>query len=766
MSGRLRPGFAGRPYDDEDGRRTVGARCHLARRLAAGVSPLKVVDLSQDIAGGFATKLLAMAGLRVVRPSGPEPPAGHPLSPQVVRTYLHAGKEDSPAPRDLVASSIIEADDIVFTTFDRGRYATWCVEGIPSRCVHVTTSAFGMSGSYSGWRGGPAAEWAAGGYLAITGDPGQPPLAGPETACGYIAGYTAAIAAEAALRQRGRTGRGQHADISAMESMLSVHQSTFSRLAVGIVRVRTGRYTEVYPLTVRPCRDGHVSLGVVTDSEFDRLVIAMGREDLVADPRFSDPASRWQHRDDLDRELDAFLSSHDADRVVDILTAHGVAVAKVVGPFGVTTNPQLEHRGFWIHPRTPAHTACMPGNPVPAATRFPSDRQPPASTPGCPPRSPDLPLAGVTVLDFTAFWAGPSATRWLADLGARVIWIERPGSRAEADWDTMDATARVMHAFHLKMNRNKQSAVLDLTQPPGQQMARRLAAGADILVENFRPGIMENFGLGARELCEVNPRLVYVSLSGFGNEGPWSGRRSYGPTIEAASSIEGRTGYPGGAPLRLGHTLPDGAGGLGGALAALRGLRERDASGAGGWFDVSQLEVYAAISGEDILASTELGRDLPRIGNRSRHGAVQGVFPCEGEDEWVAIRLTDPSEVARLGAIAGLPELTDAVGDEDVMDKRIGSYTRVRGKQQVAAELQSEGLEAFPVLKPPELARDDHLCQRGFFLDVPFRGTVVRLPGSPLHSDPPLVDPGGPAPGFGEHTGEVLTWAEGTGPTR
>jgi crotonobetainyl-CoA:carnitine CoA-transferase CaiB-like acyl-CoA transferase len=295
------------------------------------------------------------------------------------------------------------------------------------------------------------------------------------------------------------------------------------------------------------------------------------------------------------------------------------------------------------------------------------------------PRSERLPLAGVMVLDFTAFWAGPSATRSLADLGAFVIWVERPGSRVDVDLMTSDASTLVQHVFHLKMNRNKQSVVLDLSDASDQEIARRLARQADVLVENFRPGVMNDLGLGPSQLCRSNPGLVYVSLSGFGASGPWSERRSYGPTIEAASSIEGRTGYAGGEPLRLGHTLPDGAGGLVGALAALRGLRERSESGTGGWFDISQLEVYTAVSGEDLLAASMSGQPIPRIGNRSRCGSVQGVFRCRGDDEWIAIRLADQWEVERLAEVAGIPSLVEAAmaspRDGDAVERIINSYT-------------------------------------------------------------------------------------------
>jgi crotonobetainyl-CoA:carnitine CoA-transferase CaiB-like acyl-CoA transferase len=698
---------------------------------------VRVVDLATDVAGRFAAKLLAMAGLDVVRP-GPE-------DHSVLGRYLDLHK------RAVTEALLVDAD-VVFTTFDRGGVtgAGTNAAAQPRRpeCVEVTTSSFGMTGPYASWRGGPMAEWAAGGYLALTGWPDREPLIGPEHLCGYIGGYTAAIAAEAALRRREQTGRGAHVDLSTMESMLNVHQSTFSRLAAGIVRERSGRYTEVYPLVVRPCRDGYVSIGVVTDVEFDRLVIAIDRPELATDARFLDAVTRWEHRDALDAELATFLDGHDADDVVRVLDAHGLAAAKVADASDVLANPQLAHRGFWDTIAVERTHSRVPGNPVPASVAFADDGAATRLPPSFPttPRDDELPLADVTVLDFSAFWAGPSATRLLADLGARVLWVERPGSRLESDATTA-GTDLVMHFFHLKMNRNKESVVLDLTSPAGRDLARRLALDVDVVVENFRPGVMDALGLGPADLCRANPALVYASLSGFGSRGPWSARRSYGPTIEAASSIEDRTGYVGGEPLRLGHTLPDGVGGLTGALAVLRGLRERADRGTGGWFDLSQLEAYTAVGGDELLLMATTGCALERIGNRSRTGALQGVFPCAGTDQWIAIRLSEEHDAQRFADVAGVPLVSEAT---------IASYTVDRDNHDLARYLQHAGLEAFPVLTPPELLDDPNLAARGFFVDVEFGGTTFRLPGTPLHG---LADPTGPAPRFGEHTDAVLASA-------
>jgi crotonobetainyl-CoA:carnitine CoA-transferase CaiB-like acyl-CoA transferase len=705
---------------------------------------MRILDLSCDVPGRFAAKLFAMAGCDIVRPVA-APPGDADRQP--LDLYLDAHKRLEVVDQGGLAV-LVGAADLIFSSFDRGRRQGLAAVAPVRRpqCVEVITSSFGMTGPYAGWRGGPLVDWAAGGYLAITGEPDRAPLIGPENLCGYATGYTAALAAETALFEAARTGVGREVDVSAMESMLLLHQSTFSRLGAGFVRTRTGRYPETYPLTVRPCGDGYVSIGVVTNEDFDRLTLAIGRPELALDPRFADPAARIAHRDALDTEMDAFFRAHAAADIETVLTAHDVACARVASPREVLENPQLAHRRYWDRIEG---AAVAPGNPIPPAKAFagePPAREPQHLEPGAPP------LAGVRVLDLTAYWAGPAATRYLADFGAEVFWIERPAARAEPDPATADPGQRIWVLHHCKMNRNKRSVVLDLREPRAQETARRLAATVDVLVENFRPGVLARLGLGAETLCATDPGLIYVSLSGFAAQGPWGGRRSFGPTIEAASSIEDRTGYLNGAPLRLGHTLPDGIGGVVGALAAVRGLRTRGRSGRGGWYDLSQLEAYVAMSGEDILAASRFGRTFPRIGNRSRSGAVQGVFPCRGEDQWIALRLADRHDAEALAGVLGHAGPPPFGADLDTVEAAIAEMTRSHDKLVLAEALQRAGVEAFAVLSPPELTQDPHLAARRFFVRPLAAGVTRPLPGSPFRASFPLANLEGPPPRLGEHT--------------
>ncbi len=732
-----------------------------------------VLDLSCDVAGRFAARLFGWAGERVVR-IAPELD-----EPDSLTHYLDSGKERAGTAE---LPGLLGQADLVFTSFDRGRHQG-LAKGltIPESCVHVTTSSYGATGPYAAWRGGSLADWAAGGYLYITGDPEREPLAGPENACAYAAGYTAAFGAEAALIGRMRDGRGRHLDISTMESMLLLHQSTFARTQAGEVRRRTGRYTEVYPLTVLPCRKGHVSLGVVSDAEFDKMAIAMGHPEWSLDPRFVPREVRMDNRDEMDAALAEFLLRHDADEVVAILQTGGVACAKVAGTGDIAENPQLAHRGYWervpgggVMPGYPlrvfrAFEGEAPHSPLPLAggvgggpVMESEDNTPSRVESHAPLNAPSrkregdggaLPLAGVKVLDFTIFWAGPSAARTLADLGADVIWVEQPGSREDTDIEPGAKASPfdvMQHLYATKMYRGKRSIHLDLTRQEDRKAAHALARDAHIVLENYRPGVAGKLGVGPAELAEINPGLVYVSLSGWGASGPWAEWRSYGPTIEAAGSIEGRTGYRGGDPLRLGHAFPDATGGLAGALAALRGLRQRFEGKPGGWFDVSQLEVYAALSGEGILEATRHGRGIDLTGNRSRFGAVQGVFPCRGEDQWIAIRLDGADDLARFAGASHIGAA--AFGDLDRVEQEIAAFTRPRDKHELAKRLQALGLEAFPALDANELLADPHLAARGYFLDVAVGDRMCKVPGTPLVASPPIADATHAAPRPGEHS--------------
>jgi crotonobetainyl-CoA:carnitine CoA-transferase CaiB-like acyl-CoA transferase len=374
--------------------------------------------------------------------------------------------------------------------------------------------------------------------------------------------------------------------------------------------------------------------------------------------------------------------------------------------------------------------------------RKPSNQPAPSA-----PEKAALPLEGVKVLDMSLWWAGPMAARILGDLGATVIRIERPTQPADENaWPQW-------HRFvHEQMHRNKRSIVVDLTTPEGLAVVQRLISRVDVFVQNYRPGVMERLGLDWKSALEVNPSLVYVSLSGYGSEGPKSAWGTYGTLSEAASAVRGLTHYPGEGGMRLGDQLPDAVCGLVGALAALRGLKERCRTNCGCHFDISQLEAYVALIGEEIAAAS-----LRPDGVEADAAALdqlERVFRCRGTDAWVAVAVPDLASASKLAAsLSDVMGVTAGGALVDILEE----FAAGRTKRSVAEFLQALGIPAFPVLTARDLVEDAHLQSRQYFYRASLRGVSASLPGSPIRAKRrPFVAMRRPAPVAGEHSIEIL----------
>jgi len=657
-----------------------------------------VVDLSHSIAGAFATRLLAQRGEDVVAAGTLSGWAG---------SYLRSGV---PTVDRSELSDVVRRADVVLSGWDAGHpsHDIDLAAANPS-VVEVVVSTFGTDGPYAGLRGGPLAEWAAGGYLAITGRPGREPLAGPANLPAYVAGYAGASAVEVGLRLRDRGHPSPRIDVSTMEVMASAHQTTLSDYAAtGEIRRRHRHPQPIHPLDLVRSADGWVSVAAVTDAQFDAFAAAVGHPELVVDERFANGRSRYVHADELDAVVRDWFTARPSDRIVEVLQAAHVPAVSLTSPATVLDDPQLAHRGFWQQWSDGRQTGRAPGDPIHVQ-----------ETP-CPPTpltEGELALSGTLVVDLTDFWAGPMATRLLADLGATVVRVERPGSRHHAhpagpfvDW---------------KMHRGKVSLAVDLRAEAGREVVRELVLRADVLVENFRPGVMARLGLAYGDVAACNPGIVYLSLSGFGQDGPHAAWASFGPLLEAASSMQARTAYDDGVPLQLGHSLPDPVGGFAGLFAVLNRLRARATTGGGAYLDISQLEAYAVMCGEDILqASVE--------GTWSPHPRRGRLLRCRGEDAWVALDANDDQ-------VAALAELAPRAD-----------------KFEVAAAARAQGLCAFAVLDAADLAHDPHMVERGFIVDVELAGRVGRMPSLPMHSAERLSRTGQRSPVAGEHTVELL----------
>ena len=307
---------------------------------------------------------------------------------------------------------------------------------------------------------------------------------------------------------------------------------------------------------------------------------------------------------------------------------------------------------------------------------------------------------------------------------------------------------------------------LNLKKPEGVAIAKKLVAASDIVAENFAGGVMNKMGLGYEVLKQLKPDIIMISMSGYGATGPESAYVSYGPAQVPMSGLSSVTGFPGFPPMHVGFSYGDPNGGLHGAFAVLAALMHRARTGEGQYIDLSQWETSVTLLGEGLMAQQMHGEPPPRTGNRNAHMAPHGLFRCQGQDRWVSIVVANEDEWRRLCRGMGQPELaTDArfaslaarKNNEDELEAVISEWTQARTETQVTHALQAAGVAAFPALTNKDLAQDQHLQERSFFVEHQHPEVGVRRhAGVPwVFSDTPC-QVHRPAPCLGQDTEAVL----------
>jgi len=385
---------------------------------------------------------------------------------------------------------------------------------------------------------------------------------------------------------------------------------------------------------------------------------------------------------------------------------------------------------------------------------------------------PALPLDGIRVLDATNTYAGPTCGRVLADLGAEVIHLEAA--------QRLDGVRRLILAenepgerwwnrggYFNERNLGKKDITLDLTRPEGIELFKRIAAGCDVVLESFAPRVMRKFRLTYDDLKQARPDLIYCSLSGYGQDGPYRDWIAYGMGLEPASGIVQATGYPGGPPLRSGISLTDPLSGLAGAAAVLMALLYRRRTGKGQYIDLSEHEAAIPLVGDLLLDRQMNGREPERRGNRSWFAAPQGCYPCRGTDEWIVLSCYTDAEFERLCEASGHPEWKDDERFADVLarheyhdalDALIAGWAGSRTKLEAMAALQAAGVRAAAVLHGKDLLFNAHLRARGHFdlVDHPEIGPRPYPRQLPVHFSAFEARARGSAPLLGQHNDEVL----------
>jgi crotonobetainyl-CoA:carnitine CoA-transferase CaiB-like acyl-CoA transferase len=737
------------------------------------LSGTRALDCTQGIAGGYATKVLRDAGADVVKV---EPGDGDPLRgwrSGALFEYLNGGKRSVSS-----GEGLVDRADIVFGD---ERLDVAALRAAHPSLVVVTITPFGMDGP---WAGRPATEFtlqASCGSTGSRGLPEQAPLSAGGRIGEWLAGTYAALASIAALREARRSGVGEHVDVAMLDAMtvtMTTYPSLFASLSGWPPLRGTGRAVEVP--SVEPTSDGYVVFTTNSAQQYQDFMVMIGRADLLEDASLARAQGRFERRAEFLEAVHAYTTKRTTVEVLEDAALMRIPSGPVLNGRTVTAFEQFVANsvftpaasGRFVQPRRPYRIDGV-GGPVPGPVPAPAASTGTVEWPARPAREPSpwrLPLAGVRVIDLTAWWAGPVGPQALSCLGADVIKVEsitRPDLMryASPKPPTVDRWYEWGPVFH-GANTGKRAITLDLTRPEGIEVLERLVATADVLVENYTPRVMGQFGLGWERLHALNPRLVMVRMPAFGLDGPWRDRTGFAQTMECVTGMAWLTGFPGGPPVLV-RGACDPLAGMHAMIATLVALEQRELDGEGHLVEAIMVEAALNVAAEQAGEYTASEVLLERDGNRGPVAAPQGVYPCRGDDRWVAIAVASDDQWAALVDVLGRPAWAAAAdlateggrrGAHDRLDDDLARWAAGQDADQLAERLVAAGVAAAAVVVPRDMVHNPQLRHRRFFEveDHPVAGRheVPSFPVRFAHVDAWYRRH---APTLGEHNDEVLT---------
>ncbi|PJE23572.1 MAG: acyl-CoA hydratase [Mycobacterium sp.] len=723
--------------------------------MSGPLTGLHVVEIATGISGPYAAKLFVDLGAEVIKI---EPPEGDPLrrwgpfpggaagEQGGLFEYLNAGKRG--ATLDLTAPDGQEAACELFAG------AHVLIENLPpgmlrtsgltaSNLLQVSISPFGQTGPWRDRAATPLTMQAVSGWISAR-DPQRPPVQAGARISEYVAGAYAALGALTALRLN---DSGRVVDVSEFESLLStlpypmlmsermrslgLPPNVRSAPMLGVVRAADG-WVGINCLTGQHWLDVCAMLGLPEYGEHQIAIMLGGPE-----------------RAEFFAAAEPLLVERTVADTVELCQAMRIPAAPVNDGATVLDCPQYAKRGFFIE----SGGFRRPGAPF-RMSKTPAAQPRPAPRPGdrhrwsgraesWSPATGSMPFAGLRVLDLSTFWAGAYLTCYLGAFGADIVKVEsiqRPdGHRYSGAYPFEGEDWYERSALWQATNLNKKDLTLDLTSERGRDIARRFAADADVVVENFSPRVVEQFGLDYESLIAIKPDVIAVRMPGFGLEGPWRDYVGWALNIEQTSGMTAATGYPDGPPCNL-QGPADPVVGVHAAVALLAALEHRRRTGEGQLIEIAQIEVAACVTAEPVIEYSMNGVVRPRSGNRMS-GYLQGVYPTVDEDVWVALSLPDEGTL-----------------DHDMFDELVAGWTRTQSAAAVVEGLRAQGIPAEQLATGDRMYDFAQLDARRFYEEFTHPVTGPRrYPGWPFRITPgPAHHHRTGAPTLGRHNDEIL----------
>ena len=802
--------------------------------MSGPLEGLRIIDLTRDVAGPYATKLIADYGADVVKL---EPPGGDPSRqfgpfpsdephPERSGLFLHlntnkrslvvdpSSQDGAQTIRTLASGADVLIEDYAPGEPDRWGWGWNALSELNDSLVMASITPYGQTGPYRDYRASELTLQAMGGPLCANGHQDREPLKLAGHYAEYHAGCVAALAILVALRRAERSGDGDWIDLALHECQAGCRDrqtvfltmASYSGLAVG----RLGSAPRRIGAGVRRCVDGYVNI-MGAGNRLARLLRMIGREDVLEHPDYSPRQLTDELQVDLEASYSAWLEDKPKGKAMEEAQAHGLLAGAVNTIADVLRDPHYRERGAWDiieHPEAgtfeyPGRPFVMERSPRPTPRRAPLLNEHGSQVKnevlsGARVTRPkatgqhSLPLEGLRVAEITVVWAGPHVTQLLGEWGADVVRVEpmnkiQPYTRG---LESLPSRARIQelaargvpmrlagndpgndpwnrNAAFNSHARNKRSMACDIMSPEGREAFLRLIEHCDVLVENNVPETIDKANLGWEELRRINPRLIMLRMPAFALEGPTRNYRAFGLHVEAMIGHTHLRGYPGESPEMLSESLAsDGISGVQGAVAVMMALRHRERTGEGQLIELPLTEGFFPILGEFVMDYTMNGRDTPTQGNRHAWHAPHNVYPCTGEDNWIAIDVGSDEEFVSLCDVLEAKHLsmderfgTTASRREhlDELDAELSSLTRSRDKEKLFHGLQSAGVCAAPVRNAVEVLDDPQLKARGFFEELEtaddrsryrYPGLVWRMANTPNSLRIPPVR-------LGEHNREI-----------